>query len=253
MKKICKSIILAVLLWIFVNPVLSADFSFENSFVSDNTNFLTDRYENPLAEVLKNLSDETGCDLVVLTLDSLSENETFEDIEKQIHSKYLFGGKNKDKWVIITVTRNPYRINIRVGEGLRKIIPPKTIRAMGIEFLLNRGTLNNANANILQRRAQDNLYSTALFLAELIADSKNKRLHTTRRTVTHNYSYRAGDRVIVEPLYTETIPETYIPQTRPMNKFIRRNNLYPALIILGIGLFPLRFLYRYRRGYRRLR
>ena len=50
-------------------PVFCANFNFDNSFVSDNGNFLAKGNENALEEVLKNLSDETGCDLVVLTLD----------------------------------------------------------------------------------------------------------------------------------------------------------------------------------------
>lgn len=200
--------------------------------------------------MLKNVHDETGNDLVVLTLNTLAENERFEDIEKQIHSKYLFGGKRSENWAIIIVTQSPYQMNIKVGKGLRRIISPKTIRVMMIEFFFNRGSINNNNVAVDRWRIEDNLYSTALFLAELIADSQNKRLHTTERTINENITYYANGRTYVEPAYGVVIPETYIPQTRPFQKFVRRNNLYPALIILGLGLFPLRFVFGGRRNCR---
>ena len=118
-----------------------ADFNFDKSFISDNSNFLPETYEYPLNSVLQNLHRETGCDLVVLTINSLNynDNETFKDIERQVHSKYLFGGENKDKWAMIIITRIPYQINIRVGQGLKKIIPPQTVRSMGFEFFLKKG------------------------------------------------------------------------------------------------------------------
>ena len=254
MKKnnIIKFIIIFLLFIFTSKQAYCAQFDFSKGFIDDNANFLTDRYKNPLNEVLQNLHKETGCDLVLLTLNSLSNNETYENIEKQVHSRYLFGGKNKDKWAMIIITRVPYRMNIRVGKGLRKIIFPRTRRAMGFEFFIHSSTdgyEDNNNLNhtrqVSQYSAQNFIYSTTLFLAELIADSQNKRLHTTRRTETENLTYNVGNRTYTEPLYTRIIPEVYIRQTEPFIKFVRRNNLYPTLILIFIGLLP--FMYQVRR------
>ena len=228
---------------LFISLVLAtkgfcANINFDKGFISDGSDFLPERYENPLNSVLNNLHKETGCDLIVITINSFDNLETFKDIEKQVLSRYILGGENKDKWAMIIVTRIPYQMNIRVGKGLKKIIPPITVRSMGFEFFLNRITNTNTNngvTTIYQNGAANNLYSTAMFLAELIADSQGKRLHTNE--VRQDYNY-AGYR------HTEIMRAQEIPQNPPFTKFVRRNNLTPALFILAIGFLPFLFIPR---------
>ena len=192
-----------------------------------------------LGEVLSNLHKETGSDLVVITLNSLGQDETYESIEEEVHSKYIFGGENRDKWAMIILTENPYRMNIRIGKGLKKIVPNTMKRALGFEFLISRMLNDNGN-RVYRRGAQINLYSTALLVGEAIADDKNVRLHTTER-IYENYFGEGLDGIDYA---------LYIPRSSEAMKFIRRYNLYPVILIIFIGLSTFMI---FRRRYRRRR
>ncbi len=237
-----KKILLLFICLTFGVKGFCADFNFEKRFISDGSNFLPDRYENPLNSVLTNLHKETGCTLIVLTINSLVGDETYKDVERQILSKYILSSDNQNNWAMIIVTRYPYRMNIRVGKGLKKIIPPKTARSMGFEFFINRimhtETINGRQI-IQENGAANNLYSTTLFLAELIADSEGKRLHSNEVRQTYD---------LLGTQFTQVItPETYFPPNPPVTKFIRKNNLLPIIIIILIGLSPYMILPRQRR------
>ena len=227
-KFILKLFIILSAVLFFTNNGFCADIDLSKSFVSDKANIIDPQLKTQLQEVLKNLHKETDSDVVVITLNSIPMTENFLTIESQIKNKYILGGSSRDKWVMIIVTTNPYQMNIRVGNGIKNIITGTTLRAMRFEFMFSR--LFNRSSQRNRYKGQD-LYNTAMFLAELIADSKNVGLHidnpAERDEVLGDLYYLLGGR-----------NAHYFPKTDPTEKFIRRNNLHMVILLLIIGLIP---------------
>ncbi|MBQ7450372.1 TPM domain-containing protein [bacterium] len=242
-KTVFKILIIIFGIFITILNGFCADIDLSRSFVSDDANLIEERLYEQLSDVLKNLHKETGCDIVVVTLDSLKRNENFSTVEKQIKTDYLLGGKKRDKWVIITVTKTPYKMDIRVGKGLKKVITGSTVRGMKFEFLFSR--LNNYRNEVLNtNRAGRDLYNTTMFLAELVADKNNARLHTSE----------FGNEIMGDISYLlNGTRQVYYPQTDPTEKFIRRNNLHTVIALIIIGAFPFLFRHHRRRRFRRRR
>ena len=218
-----------------------ADIDLSKSFVSDKANIIESRLKVQLQEVLKNLHKETDSDIVVITIDSIPQAENFLTIESQIKDKYLLGGKTRDKWVIIILTTNPYRMNIRVGKGLKRVIRGATVRAMRFEFMFSR--INNfQNGKLITDRAGRDLYNTTMFLAELVADSNNTRLHIDPPG--------EHDEILGDLFYLLGGQNAhYFPKTDPTEKFIRKNNLHMVIWILLAGIFLTVVVKKIKRGY----
>lgn len=234
MKKALKKIFI-ILILLFTNTINSfgADFKFSNSFISDEISVFQPIQRLQLNDVLKNFKNETGTDFAIIVLRKLGENEKFKDIEEQVRTQFVFGGESKENWIMVILTQEPYRMNIRVGKDLRKTIPRSMIRSLILEFNLNKIISQNRN-RFNYGIAARNLYSTSLYLAEAVADTHNKRLHTSAEYIVLEGAGRY-----------QSEPELYIPRTDNMIKFLRRHNLFPTAIVLLIGIFP--FLPRRRR------
>ena len=231
-----KKNILIALICLFLSALngYCADIDLGKSFISDKGGFLEPQVYQQLEDVLKNLHKETSSDLVVVTLNSLAEDESFASIVQDVHTKYILGGENRDNWAMVILVREPYSMNIRVGNGLNKIIPNPMRRALGFEFWLSQ-MLNGRNSNFITRLGvQTNLYTTVLVLGEAIADEKGVRLHTSDQ-VYDIYGYQFREQGV------------YIPRTTESMKFIRRYNLYLPIIILSVGLLPFTIFRRRRR------
>ena len=237
MKKLCLKILIFAVCLIFVsNKGFCADIDLSKSFVSDKANIIEAQLLAQLHEVLKNLHKETNTDVVVITLNSIQNTENFLSIENQVKREYLLGGKNQDKWVMVILIKKPYQMNIRVGKSLKKVIKPSTIRAMEFEFFLSKIN-NSVNTRFKTYNMGRDLYNTTMFLAELIADNYNTKLHIDqpRDEILSDLYYLLGGQ-----------NANYFPKTDPIEKFIRKNNLYIVILILIIGLIPLIF-YRKRK------
>ena len=244
-KNVIKILIVLICMSFTVLKGFCADIDLHTSFVSDKANVFGPQLLEQLRDVLKNLHNETGCDVVVITLNSLRSGESFSDVEKQIKKQYILGGKRSDMWVIVILTKEPYRMNIRVGKGLRRVITGSTLRGMQFEFLFSR--LNNSNnGNLSVNAAGNDLYNTTMFLAELIADENNVRLHTSAipsdNEIMGNILYVMGGG---GPQYFRPID--------PTEKYIRRNNLHMVIFIIIIGIFSFIVRFGRRRRRRRLR
>ena len=214
-----------------------ADIDLSKSFISDKANIIEPRLLTQLHEVLKNLHTETGVDLVVITLNSIPDKENFLTIESQVKNQYILGGENRDKWVMVIFTTEPYQMNIRVGEGLNDIITNRTLRAMRFEFMFSR--FFNKNNGRKYRMGRD-LYNTTMFLAELVADANNIRLHIDNPG--------EHDALLGDLYYLLGGPNAhYFPKTDPTEKFIRKNNLHMVLFILCIGILFLIINYAIRK------
>ena len=238
MKKYAlKILIVLIFSFLITTKSYCADIDLSKSFISDKGGFLEAQVYSQLEDVLKNLHKETSSDLVLITLNSLAKGEDFNSIERDVRTRYILGGENRDNWVMVIAVREPYSMNIRVGDGLKKVIPAPLTRAMGIEFWLSKIINGRGNNFVTRLGVQTNLYTTVLVLGEAIADEKGVRLHTSD-IVYDIYGYSLREQGI------------YIPRTTDAMKFIRRHNLYPAIIILTIGLFP--FVLFRRRLRRRL-
>ena len=125
--------------------------------------------------------------------------------------------------------------------GLKKVIKGSTKRAMWFEFIFSR-LINITNGKLNKRNAGRDLYNTTMFLAELVADSNNTRLHIDppgeHDEILGDLFYMLGGQ-----------NAHYFPKTDPTEKFIRKNNLHMVILILLAGIFLTVVVKKIKRGY----
>lgn len=204
-----KFVLIAIFAFFISAQTFCAEINFKTGFISDNAGIIRDIHSTVINNVLHNLRQDTGCDVVVVTINSLKK-VSLDDIEKQIFSRYMLGGENKDKWVILVFTRVPSKVHVMVGDGLTQAIPKSMTRGLGVEYNMMGFMGTNISTSI---------YTTTLYTAEAVADSEDSRIRYSQdnRTI-QNYIVR-------------------LPESSDTAKFIRRHNLIPAILIVILGLF----------------
>ncbi|MCG6949135.1 MAG: TPM domain-containing protein [Acidobacteria bacterium] len=85
--------------------------------VNDLADMLDDSFEARLEERLRALEEETGAQVVVLTIPSL-EGDPIEDFSMRVVETWKLGREGVDDGVLILVARDDRRMRIEVGYGL---------------------------------------------------------------------------------------------------------------------------------------
>lgn len=119
------ALILALILWLAALPgaSLAADIRFPalTGRVVDDAQLLTPAQEQTLTGKLATLEQQTGDQLVVVTLPSLQDQE-IEDFGYQLGRHWGIGQKENDGGALLIVAPNERKVRIEVGYGLEGVL-----------------------------------------------------------------------------------------------------------------------------------
>ena len=117
------TLLLGLVLWLAALPTVAADIRFPalTGRVVDDAQLLTPQQEQALTGKLAALEQQTGDQLVVVTLPSLQDQE-IEDFGYQLGRHWGIGQKENDGGALLIVAPNERKVRIEVGYGLEGVL-----------------------------------------------------------------------------------------------------------------------------------
>lgn len=124
-RGLLPALMLGLILWLAALPgaSLAAEISFPalTGRVVDDAQLLTPEQEQALTGKLATLEQQTGDQLVVVTLPSLQDQE-IEDFGYQLGRHWGIGQKENDGGALLIVAPNERKVRIEVGYGLEGVL-----------------------------------------------------------------------------------------------------------------------------------
>ncbi|WP_312784046.1 TPM domain-containing protein [Brevundimonas sp.] len=117
------ALLLGLFLWLAALPAFAAEINFPalTGRVVDDAQLLTPEQEQALTGKLTMLEQQTGDQLVVVTLPSLQDQE-IEDFGYQLGRHWGIGQKENDGGALLIVAPNERKVRIEVGYGLEGVL-----------------------------------------------------------------------------------------------------------------------------------
>ena len=117
------ALLLGLVLWLAALPAFAAEIKFPTltGRVVDDAQLLTPQQEQALTDKLATLEQQTGDQLVVVTLPSLQDQE-IEDFGYQLGRAWGIGQKENDGGALLIVAPNERKVRIEVGYGLEGVL-----------------------------------------------------------------------------------------------------------------------------------
>ena len=117
------ALLLVLVLWLAALPAFAAEIRFPalTGRVVDDAQLLTPEQEQALTGKLATLEQQTGDQLVVVTLPSLQDQE-IEDFGYQLGRHWGIGQKENDGGALLIVAPNERKVRIEVGYGLEGVL-----------------------------------------------------------------------------------------------------------------------------------
>src|SRR5262249_23578392 len=89
--------------------------------VNDDADLLTPAQENELSSLYRSLEREIGCQIALLTVETLP-GVRIEDYSRRVANAWGLGRRGIDDGVLITLARADRSVRIEVGSGLESIL-----------------------------------------------------------------------------------------------------------------------------------
>ncbi|WP_436355623.1 TPM domain-containing protein [Brevundimonas sp. CEF1] len=117
------ALLVGLALWLAALPTLAAEIQFPalTGRVVDDAQLLSPEQEQTLTGKLATLEQQTGDQLVVVTLPSLQDQE-IEDFGYQLGRHWGIGQKENDGGALLIVAPNERKVRIEVGYGLEGVL-----------------------------------------------------------------------------------------------------------------------------------
>lgn len=120
-KKLAAGSFCILMSLLFVANVLAAtnlpEVPTNNIYVQDYADILSDKTETEILAQSRALHDKTTAQLVVVTIDSLKEND-INDYANELFRKWSIGDKTKNNGVLLLIAKEDRKMRIEVGYGL---------------------------------------------------------------------------------------------------------------------------------------
>lgn len=172
-----------VLFFILINLFNIKSFALVNPttdfYVNDYANLLNNEIKDYIINVNKKLYNQTGAQIVVVTIPSLEEN-SLEEYANQLFNKFGIGDKTKNNGVLLLLSLKERQFRIEVGYGLEGILTDGKTGRIQDEYIIpylknnnwNQGIKNGFNA-ILKIVADEYNIDVGAQKAAKIEDSRN--------------------------------------------------------------------------------
>lgn len=140
---IILSLVILLLISGFKLPSPSYEF-----YVYDETNSLNDFTENYIIEVNKELSQKTGAQVVVATVNSLDDMD-INSYATALYEKWKIGSKEYDNGLLILIVPNEGELWIETGYGLEGTLPAGIVKRIINESMLPSFSQGNINDGVI--------------------------------------------------------------------------------------------------------
>jgi uncharacterized protein len=114
-------IAVAVVIWA-VGPVSAKEVPYLSGRVIDEAGMLSRATEERLMRALQELEQNTGAQVVVLTVESL-DGDLLEDYSHRVAETWALGQKGQDNGALFLIAKAERRMRIEVGYGLEGTLP----------------------------------------------------------------------------------------------------------------------------------
>jgi uncharacterized membrane protein YgcG len=176
-KKVCRSLLLIVLLATFVQPLRAESpeqvpdpRKASGAFVSDGAGVLAPEYVAMIDRVCRDLQAKTTIELAVVTVGDLG-GLTIDEFAEKVFRRFGIGAAGKDNGLLLICARDDRMVRLEVGYGLEAAIPDalasRILDQSGLPYLKNglfgRGLFMAARAIA---GAAASASGAALFVAE---------------------------------------------------------------------------------------
>ena len=104
-------------------------------YVVDLAGVINDNAKTQLNALLHELEQKTTSQVLVLTVQSL-DNEDIEGFSLKTAEKWKLGQKGKDNGVLIVVAVRDHKYRFEVGYGLESVLPDSLVGTIGREYLV---------------------------------------------------------------------------------------------------------------------
>jgi uncharacterized protein len=163
MRPFARIIILCVAAMVavsFPGPVCAeSPFPEPASPVNDFADVITPPYEKRIANIAKELTDQTGAALFVVTVPGLG-NADANAYAERLYSTWDLGKKGSDKGILILVSVRERKLQVRTGAGLKALLSQRQIGEIQDRFVAPYLKQNNYD---------DGLLNGVLAIAKIIA------------------------------------------------------------------------------------
>ncbi|MGI6402984.1 MAG: TPM domain-containing protein [Oscillospiraceae bacterium] len=183
------------LLLIGAAPILpTVDF-----YVNDAANILIDRHKDTMMAASSGLEQQSGTQLVLLTLPSLEE-QGYDDLETFAHDVFTsweIGGRKEENGLLIVAVKSPAACTVRVGKAFAGAITPAQINEVCQTVV---ATMQKGNAT----KALMDLYSALSLRVYEILELEPPNGEITRQAAASNrlpYLLLAGVFLVVARSY----------------------------------------------------
>lgn len=114
--------LIAVLLFA-AGTLVAQDLPEPTGFVNDVANVIAGSQEAQMLNIARAVREQTGAEIAVLTVDSISPYATIEEYGIAVAEAWGVGAKNEDNGVILIVAVGERHVRIEVGYGLEGALP----------------------------------------------------------------------------------------------------------------------------------
>lgn len=197
-----------------VNP--TSDF-----YVNDYAGLLNEETKNYIISTNKSLYNQTGSQIVVVTIPSLNGN-SLEDYSTELFRNFGIGSKSKNNGVLLLLALEERQFRIEVGYGLEGILPDGKTGRIQDEYIIPYLKQNNWNDGI------KNGYSAIL---NIVADEYNVNVGAEDAIVTEDTNNSIFDSIEFMGIpFISLIVGTRTRARRKKNKHIIFSIVYMAIV-----------------------
>ncbi len=161
-----KSLFLIPLFLLYVSCSLASDLPEPRGFVNDFAGVLTGDSREKIENIIDELENKTGAELVIVTLDSISPYDE-KEYARMLFEKWKPGKKGKDNGIIVLLAVKERLWRIETGYGIEGVLPDGLCGEIGRDYMVPY--------------FKDGEYAQGLLLgtakvANIIADSEGKEI-----------------------------------------------------------------------------
>ena len=113
-------------------------------FINDFANML--RNDEELESIAKSVEQETGGEMVVVTIDELPNDYSIETFATELFEVWGIGKKEKNNGVLLLISKNDRAFRIETGYGVEGILPDLLVNRIAKAYLVpnfKRGDYDN--------------------------------------------------------------------------------------------------------------
>lgn len=146
-KKIIIYVVTIITFFIFSNTAFALISQTREFYVNDSANLLEEDTEKYLINMNKKLEEQTGVQIVVVTVQNL-EGKSLEEYATELFREYGIGDKDKNNGVLLLCALEEREFRIEVGYGLEGILTDGKTGRIQDEYIIPYLKENNFNEGI---------------------------------------------------------------------------------------------------------